>query len=180
MHMVIRSVNGYNIIVDDDCDKSIFDCTWYITAHGYARCMQENKTGYHFLHHMIMGFRTSEVMTIDHINMNKLDNRKCNLRHVSKSLNQVNRDKRSGNYKSTFKGVSSLGKYWRAYININKKRHELGSYASEVDAARAYNLFVIKNIGNNYALNRTGDNYKLFTPIPKRRKYNNKHDFISF
>lgn len=63
---------------------------------------------------------------MDHINHNTLDNRKCNLRIVSKSQNQMN---------CNYKGVSRTksGKFY-AYIKINQKQINLGAYENEPDA----------------------------------------------
>ena len=49
---------------------------------------------------------------VDHINHNTLDNRKCNLRVVTKSQNTMNQN---------FKGVSKYGCKWYAHIKINQK-----------------------------------------------------------
>ena len=63
----------------------------------------------------------------DHDNRNKLDNRKSNLRIVDKSFNAVNVDIRTTNT-SGVTGVSwnKNANSWRAYINYQGKRIELG------------------------------------------------------
>lgn len=72
----------------------IMDYKWSINKGGYAYC---RALGY--LHHYVMKFNDidifltsrSDKMMIDHINRNKLDNRKQNLRWVSASGNAFNR-----------------------------------------------------------------------------------------
>lgn len=61
---------------------------------------------------------------IDHINKNKLDNRRCNLRSATKSQNQFNSRLRVDS-SSGVKGVSFLKreKKWRVLITANKIRH---------------------------------------------------------
>ena len=114
-----------------------------------------------------MDISSDPFEVVDHINMNTYDNRKSNLRVTSKSINSLNKDKRKGVYLSKYKGVCiSRNGNWRAYINFNSKRYELGTYKEEIDAARAYNMFVIKYLGYTIKINETEDDYNFFTPIP--------------
>ena len=48
-------------------------------------------------------------------------------------------------YKSKYKGVSSRGNRWRAYITVNRKFINLGERDTEEEAAQIYNDYVIKN-----------------------------------
>ena len=66
---------------------------------------------------------------VDHINHNRLDNRKSNLRIVTKSQNQMNVD-----YKGV--GVRKDSKFY-AYIKINQKMINLGVYIFEEEAMYA-------------------------------------------
>lgn len=94
---------------------------------------------------MIMNFSNLDGSIVDHINLNKLDNRKINLRFSSASFNVRNRAKKE-NCSSKYIGV-----YWRkekhkwgAYININGVRKSLGAYENEEDAAEAYRKELLK------------------------------------
>lgn len=86
---------------------------------------------------------------IDHINRNKLDNRKCNLRMATKSQNGYNikflKNNTSG-YKGVFRN-SNIGakKRWRAMIQIEKKRIFLGCFSSAIEAAKAYDKAALKH-----------------------------------
>ena len=81
---------------------------------------------------------------VDHINRNRLDNRRKNLRIVSFQQNAWN----SSKYKamngrpctSKFRGVSFRKdrQKFRATINVNKKQKCLGMFSSEEEAARAF------------------------------------------
>jgi hypothetical protein len=80
---------------------------------------------------------------VDHISGNTLDNRKHNLRVCTYTENNANaRQKR--NTTSRFKGVNrnKNKKYncWSVYMRIDGKTVSLGSYTSEEDAARAYDI----------------------------------------
>lgn len=85
---------------------------------------------------------------VDHINMNKLDNRIVNLRNVDKSLNQRNQSLRKDN-SSGFKGVSlhkRTGK-WGVRVSYNGKYKHFGLYDSPLEAARVYDYIVTTLVG---------------------------------
>ena len=73
----------------------------------------------------------------DHINHNKLDNRRCNLRYLTKHANSINTKLSKAN-KSRVKGVrmSKNGK-WHAYIFFNGKSKHLGFFENKEDAVNA-------------------------------------------
>lgn len=86
-----------------------------------------------FLNHVSCGYK----MVVDHINNDKLDNRVENLRIVTQRSNS---SRRSSEKSSKYVGVhfyKQTGK-WRAQIVINKKKHHIGYYESELDAYNAY------------------------------------------
>ncbi len=82
-------------------------------------------------------------MQVDHVNHNGLDNQRFNIRICTKVQNGANRLKAS-KYSSLYKGVSwSKSKNcWEARIgsgSVNPiTRRHLGSFKSEIEAARAY------------------------------------------
>ena len=75
---------------------------------------------------------------IDHINMNRSDNRWVNLRPATHKENLNNRSKPSHNT-SGFKGVSfrSDTKKWEAYIHVDGKKITLGSHKDKQCAVDA-------------------------------------------
>ncbi len=75
---------------------------------------------------------------IDHINMDKADNRLANLRSATKSQNRYNLDAYKNNT-SGHKGVSHNRKsgLWRAYISYDGARRFIGDYAAQADAVAA-------------------------------------------
>ncbi len=79
-------------------------------------------------------------MQVDHINHNGLDNRKANLRVVSRTQNCWNKIKLSGKFSSRYKGVSWNKNYkkWEACLTCNKTKSILGYFDDEAAAARAY------------------------------------------
>jgi hypothetical protein len=73
----------------------------------------------------------------DHINGLTLDNRRANLRPVTKSQNGMNasvrRDSSTG-----LRGVFRSGRKFEAKIKVNGKRHYLGSFPTAQAAYEAY------------------------------------------
>jgi hypothetical protein len=76
---------------------------------------------------------------VDHIDRNKLNNKIENLRQITVSENQQNRDKNKFNL-SGFKGVSyhKRDKLYRARITINKQEKIIGYFKKPEDAYKAY------------------------------------------
>lgn len=78
---------------------------------------------------------------IDHKNGNTFDNRRSNLRPCPNSSNAKNQRLRTNKIHSIFKGVTrsrSASNPWHAQIVANGVTHYLGLFATETEAARAY------------------------------------------
>lgn len=80
----------------------------------------------------LMCYGVSPEGQIDHINGNRADNRLCNLRDVSRSVNQQNR--RTTYAKSGFAGAYKKGNYWYSKIG----RVHLGYFKTAEEAHAAY------------------------------------------
>lgn len=86
---------------------------------------------------------------VDHIDRDKLNNCRSNLRLATKEDNERNKGKRrtqknqpNGMTSSRYKGVNRVkgrNKPWRAIITFEKRQIFLGSFYDEKDAAKAYN-----------------------------------------
>ncbi|MHC4566413.1 MAG: 5'-3' exonuclease H3TH domain-containing protein, partial [Planctomycetota bacterium] len=100
--------------------------------------------------------KVPDHLFVDHINRNRLDNRKANLRPATAAQNGQNRVKyRKGKYSSKYKGVSRRRSRmpWRATIRVNGRPKHLGSFTSEVRAAKAYDRAAKKYHGEFAVLN---------------------------
>jgi hypothetical protein len=105
---------------------------WSWHLHGsYA-----GRTGSVLMHRELLGLQPGDGLTGDHINGDKLDNRRSNLRVATYGENQQNR--RYGYGTSRHRGVSLQRKTgrWLAHGKIRGKMYNLGLYADEAEAAR--------------------------------------------
>lgn len=135
----ITLTRGAVAIVDDADYDYLSQFKWYMSSHGYARTCRTVARKEISMHRLVIGAKDGEL--VDHINHNKLDNRKSNLRICTRSENQMNRKaiKGASAYKGVFKSLSAE-KPWKAVISFGGKRVNLGQYPTEVEAAFAYDL----------------------------------------
>ena len=106
-------------------------------SHGYANC-RNRQTNSLMMHRLIMN--TTDF--VDHINHNTLDNRKCNLRIVTKSQNQMN-----SNYRGVY--TRADGRYM-AHIKKHGIMVNLGVF-SDMEEALWARWFAEKLIFKKYA-----------------------------
>lgn len=113
---------------------------WYVGKGGYIITVKWDTTLKKRvnmrLHKLLM---PNKYYHVDHINGDKLDNRRCNLRYVNQTQNNRNRGIRKNN-KSGYKGVSwnKACKKWAAHIMVNRKSIYLGLYDTPESAHKAY------------------------------------------
>lgn len=123
---------------------------WEISPNGYVR-YRINKRGTIItlsLHRFIYGLMTGRgyyqdvTYDIDHINKNKLDNSRENLRLATRAQNNFNGVKKG--ISSQYKGVhfSKTSGKWIANITVHYKNVYLGIWESEEDAGYAYDTAV--------------------------------------
>lgn len=141
---------GTTLIDIDDVEK-VKEIKWrLIQTNGYV--CGNNKHGKDYLLHRYVMNADNNVL-IDHINGDKLDNRKQNLRTVNKSQNAMN-SKKPRNNTSGVKGVywDKRSEKWEASIQINMKKNCLGYFKNKEDAIQARKKAEIKFFGE-YARN---------------------------
>ena len=135
--MAIFNIRGTNVLIDDDDLELISRHSWFFTPQGYACTalrIAPGKKGRRTIgmHRLILG--DPESSAIDHINRDKLDNRKENLRACTDSQNNRNKPTIKGK-KSIYRGVSPHRGHWQVVIRINGVLTWLGRYKTEEDAA---------------------------------------------
>lgn len=130
----IFTSKGQEIIVSEDDFSSLNQYKWMINSKGYA-CRNFGGGNLVYMHRLLLN--PPFGMCVDHINHNTLDNRRENLRIVSKAANcrHLLQEKRM---KPQF--VLARGKKpWRAAFRIrgtNRKNYtmSLGCFATEIEA----------------------------------------------
>jgi hypothetical protein len=126
---------GLYAIVDDFDYEMLSKHSWCLdVGGGYAMSRVNYKTMR--MHRMILN--PPNGLVVDHINRNKLDNRRSNLRIATTSQNMLNANRRSNN-KSGFNGVtySTRDKRWVAQVKLNYKNILLGYFKDKEDAINA-------------------------------------------
>jgi len=82
-----------------------------------------------------------EDLEVDHKNLNRLDNRRQNLRVCSRSENMMNRGRQKNNasgYKGVGRDERRKRKNFRARITARKKTYLLGYFEKPDEAGAAY------------------------------------------
>ena len=128
-------VCDYAIVSKEDVDeaKKVY---WRKTEYGYARgknpCTRKD-----ILLHKLITRTTSEIM-VDHINRNKLDCRRENMRIADNQINSLNRNT-PVNSKTGYKGVCLNGKTgkYKAYIKVDQRQIDLCCFESIESAHKA-------------------------------------------
>lgn len=133
-YKVITTKQGKEIIVDKEDYDFLNQWAWKVNNSGYAyRTIRAKKDGKKWktilMHRSICCAEEKEE--IDHINRNKLDNRKSNLRIIAHWENSHNRSKGTGVRKP--KGRNK----WYAQIYVNNKRIHLGCFKTKEEAMNA-------------------------------------------
>lgn len=133
-YKLIALTKGKFAKVDNEDFDKLNNVSWTLTKKGYCMNFYLGK-----MHRFLIN--CPEDMVVDHINRDKLDNRKSNLRICTNKENARNRNIKSG-HTSKYKGVywSEKSKKWRASITSDEKRFNLGMFEDEEEAARCYDL----------------------------------------
>lgn len=156
--------NGYGIgYTTNKNDKFIFDLddyfkikdtTWVTSSDGYI-IGSSGTYSKKRMHRIIINTPIKDDTIVDHINRDRLDNRKCNLRIANNQENSFNSSKRINN-NSGIIGVSwwKRDNNWMAQIKYNYKRIFLGYYDDIEDAIRARLKAELKYFGKEFAPQR--------------------------
>lgn len=152
-------ISGGYVLVDDDFStryKNIVIKGGYATIQEYRGVVRgKKKYGSILLHRVIM--RAPKGMEVDHINGDKLDCRKSNMRICTRSDN-------AKNVQSSGCTWHAKSRKWQAQIIHNGKTLYLGLFRDRSDAIFVRNK-AAKKLSPYY---RMSDPFDL--PVPKKRK----------
>jgi hypothetical protein len=150
------------VIVDDDKYHELKKYSWSQKSL-YCQTRMSNKNV--LMHRYLMKAEPDQI--VDHINGNPNDNRLCNLRFASFSLNARNKEAKG---LSKHLGVTLVKKRWIATIAKDRVTYNCGSYDTEDEAAVAVNLMAIRLYGNDAKLNIIpGDIYDKYVDHIKEK-----------
>ena len=142
--------NGQFVLVDAADYEWLSQYNWHLCGGGYAaRCEKSKRI---LMHRQIM--QPPDGMLVDHIDGNKANNCRSNLRLCTRPENQRNARKERG-CASQYKGVfrDKRCNKWFAKYRDRGKYHGLGYFDLEVDAARAYDYAAVLHYGEFARLN---------------------------
>lgn len=142
MTLTLDLPNGAKTLIDD-ADKALTaGLTLYVGNTGYVYFSKwvNGRSIPRTLHGLLM--TSPRGMHVDHINGNKLDNRRANLRIVTGQVNQANRKNLNKNNTSGIRGVSycprlSKRNPWLAQITANRRHVHLGMFPTKEEAIAA-------------------------------------------
>ena len=140
--------------VDEDIYQKYRLCGWCFSSAGYVVARIDGKVQY--LHRVVINPSRGEI--VDHINGNRYNNRRYNLRIVTARENALNQAIRSTN-KTGFRGVADRKGSYTAQITVHSKQIGLGTYSDPVSAAIAYNEAASRYFGAFAMLNEIPDSY---------------------
>lgn len=137
-HAVILLRSGSELLrckVDAEDIGRLSGMTWGIDTRGYAWSQSRSRPAVR-MHRFLLNAGEGEPLEVDHINQDKLDNRKSNLRLVNHALNNHNRNRRSammlrGCYEDK---RTNLKNRYRSHVTHGGREINLGRFATAQEA----------------------------------------------
>lgn len=144
-------------LVDDEDYDYLMQWKWRFSGKYAVR--SEHKTRKTIFMHRVVN-NTPNGLQADHINNDKLDNRKENIRFATSGQNSRNKPKNRGvsKYKGVFKVGGGKDKCWKTAVVSNGKRIWSKCFYTEEEAALVYNQLALKHYGEFAYLNIIGIN----------------------
>lgn len=145
----IFKIKDIEVIIDEESFYDIIKYKWSM-LHGYVYGTPNGKKIN--LSRYIMNYDGN--LYVDHIDNNKLNNCKDNLRLVTPQENAQNRTSHK-NSSSQYIGVCFIKdcKKWASQITVNGKTINLGTFTNEIEAAKARDKATLEHFGTIGNLN---------------------------
>lgn len=125
----------------DNCDYDWileFGKNWSFDRYAYCTRQKNYERTTVRMHRLIAEKVFGEIpkgKVVDHINRDRLDNRRSNLRLISNGDNIRNQPRQNG---SAINGVTKCWNKWRAYTTVNYKPVYLGRFDTREEAETVY------------------------------------------
>ncbi len=149
------SGRGQYALVDDEDYDELMKYKWYLRSDGYTVRVEGNrKTGNRTIRmHRVIN-KNPEHLYTDHINGIRRDNRKQNLRTVTKHQNNMNTSKKRHST-SGYVGVSWSPKTskWRSRLCVDRQEIWLGDFSTTEEAAYVFDQAALQFRGDFARLN---------------------------
>jgi hypothetical protein len=157
-----RDNTVHTVYVDEQDVELVSKHTWHINNYGYVMTFIRSGTKYQgvSLHRLLVNPGNLQV---DHINRNRLDNRRSNLRVCTSHQNRLNTSIAPTSI-SGYRGVCIARKAFRVRITINHVRHDYGNYACRHHAAVVANIALRTLHGDFCSLNKVTKEHELYYP----------------
>jgi hypothetical protein len=147
----IPLAKGGVTVVDDEDYAGLCEYSWQLSTKGYAfrtYHVRGRRGRSIYMHRVIASARAGPQ--IDHVDRNKLNNTRRNLRPATNAQQQANRLSTTGRSKGTWMASADR---WYARIKIGGRSRHLGCFPSEEEAARAYDRAAFAEFGDFARLN---------------------------
>ena len=134
------------VLVDDDQWHRLRKIPWSCEEGSYAK----NKGG--SMHEAVMGGKAAPGFVVDHINNDRYDNRRDNLRFATYSQNGQNRVRPATSKLPRGVFRTTQGRF-RASICFERKAYSLGTFTTPEEAASAYDEKALELFGEHAKIN---------------------------
>lgn len=147
---IINLTEGKKCLVSYEDYDLVSKLKWYCCNSGYARSTINGKN--YLMHRFLLN--PDENLFVDHINGNRLDNRRVNLRIVPHKINNENKNKQSNSI-SKYRGVTfnKRDKKFISYVQYNSNRIIIGYFNNEIEAAINRDKYLVSNNLEHIQLN---------------------------
>jgi len=137
MSQLIPLTRGAFALVDDADYGWLSQWRWHLNSHGYAirSICVEGRDVYFNMHRVIMNAERKQY--VDHIDHNRLNNTRANLRFVTHQENMRYR-RRHANNSTGFKGVSCMHGKWHVRIGLDGAQVHLSFFDDLKTAAQMH------------------------------------------
>ena len=155
MAVEVSLTQGQVSLIDEADAERVLALKWFAHRVGkdfYARRNQwlPGEKRYHalLLHRFILDAPAG--MDVDHINRDTLDNRRCNIRIVTRSENNANHDRRRRANQHGFHGIAQHRYGFLGRIQLAGQTHHTRVFPTAEEAARAWDALAVRLHGSQF------------------------------